>query len=153
MCRLLGLVANRPVDFEFSLERFKKFSARNPDGWGIGWYEEGKSEVFKQGISAIDEESKLPELSKKVISNIVISHVRQGTLGGSSKVNSHPFLYENWIFAHNGAIDREFFLDKLKGRYKDRIEGETDSEVYFYWILQNIEEQGDTISGIREAVN
>ena len=35
MCRLLGVIANQPVDLEFSLERFKKFANCNPDGWGI----------------------------------------------------------------------------------------------------------------------
>ncbi len=33
MCRLLGLVANKPVDLEFSLERFKEFATFQPDGW------------------------------------------------------------------------------------------------------------------------
>jgi len=57
MCRLLGIVANKPVDVEFSLWRFKEFSTYNPDGWDIGWYENNSPTVFKQGISAKDKES------------------------------------------------------------------------------------------------
>jgi len=47
MCRLLGLVANKSVDLKFSLKRFKDFSKSNPNGWGIGWYENNYSNVFK----------------------------------------------------------------------------------------------------------
>jgi len=35
MCRLLGIIANKLVDLEFSLERFKEFASQNPDGWGL----------------------------------------------------------------------------------------------------------------------
>jgi len=47
MCRLLGLVANKPVDLEFSLVKFKEFASWNPDGWGIGWYENKKIKKLK----------------------------------------------------------------------------------------------------------
>ncbi len=65
MCRLLGLIANKTVDLEFSLTRFRKFAKDNPDGWGIGWYEEdGSAKVFKQGISA-DNSNEFLNLSNK----------------------------------------------------------------------------------------
>jgi len=56
ICRLLGVIANKPVDLEFSLERFKKFASRNHDGWGIGWYDGEKLQIFKQGVSATSKE-------------------------------------------------------------------------------------------------
>ena len=153
MCRLLGLVANKPVDMEFSLSKFKKFAAYNPDGWGIGWYEHNSPMIFKQGISAKAKESQLPELSKTVRSKIIIAHVRKGTGAPPSKVNSHPFRYKNWLFAHNGSVDRDYLLSLLKDKYKKKLKGETDSEVYFYWILQCIEESKDVIEGVKKAVN
>jgi glutamine amidotransferase len=153
MCRLLGIIANKPVDLEFSLERFKNFAKWNPDGWGIGWYENNKSKVFKEGISAIAKESKFPCLSKEVISHIIIAHVRKGTKAVPAKRNSHPFKYENWIFAHNGEVDKEHLLLLLRMKYKNSLEGETDSEVYFYWILQCVEEcNGNIVEGIKKAL-
>jgi len=140
------------VDVEFSLERFKKLAYENPDGWGIGWYEDGEARIFKQGIPAIAYESKLPALSKKVRSKVIIAHVRKGTEGDPSVQNSHPFKYENWIFAHNGSVDKDNLLSILIDKYKEKIEGETDSEVYFYWILQCIEEEEDIVKGIKKAV-
>ncbi|MEM4195361.1 MAG: class II glutamine amidotransferase [Candidatus Anstonellales archaeon] len=154
MCRLLGLVANKPVDIEFSLEKFsKKFSTDNPDGWGIGWYENNSPMVFKQGISALDKESQLSSFSKRVISKIIIAHVRKGTGAPPSEINSHPFQYKNWLFAHNGSVDREYLFSLLKREYRKEVKGETDSEVYFYWILQCVEESKDVIEGIKKAID
>lgn len=132
MCRLLGLIANRPVDMFFSLERFKESAQNNPDGWGIGWYSAGKPLVFKQGLSAVDEDSDLPKLSRSVQSKIILSHVRYGTVGSKGdNRNAHPFVYNNWLFAHNGGVNRNHLLAQLGDDYRSEIKGETDSEVYF----------------------
>jgi len=153
MCRLLGLVANKPVDIEFSLQRFKEFATDNRDGWGIGWYENNFPMVFKQGISAKDKKSQLPNLSKEVRSKIIIAHVRKGTGAPPSEINSHPFQYKNWIFAHNGSVDRDYLLSLLKDEYIKELKGETDSEAYFYWILQCVVESRDVIEGIKKAID
>jgi len=153
MCRLLGVVANKPVDLQFSLQRFKEFSPSNPDGWGIGWYDNSSPRVFKQAISATDKQSQLSKLSAEVISRVIIAHVRKGTGAPPSEANSHPFQYRNWLFAHNGCVDREYLLSFLMDKYKKELKGETDSEVYFYWILQCIEESNEVIKGIKKAVN
>jgi len=152
MCRLLGLIANKPVDLKFSLERFEEFASWNPDGWGIGWYEEGKPKIFKEGISALDSK-KFLTLSKEVRSKIIITHVRKGTEGESSERNSHPFQYGNWIFAHNGSVNRKYLLSQLKEEYKNNLKGETDSEVYFYYLIQCIEENKDVVDGIKKAID
>lgn len=152
MCRLLGLVANKPVDLSFSLERFKEFSIKNPDGWGIGWYKNDSAHVFKESIPA-EKSGEFPKLQKEVTSNIIIAHVRKSTGGAPpSKMNSHPFEYKNWLFAHNGYVDREYLLSLLSEEYRSKLKGETDSEVYFYWILQNIEEHENVIAGIKQAI-
>ena len=152
MCRLLGVIANKPVDLEFSLGRFKEFSVNNPDGWGIGWYEDNKAMVFKQGLSADDRESKLPQLSKEVISEIIIAHVRKGTGAEPAERNSHPFICNNWIFAHNGSVDREYVSNLLIDKYRTKLTGETDSEAFFYLIIQSIEEHNNIINGIKSAL-
>ncbi|MEM1689911.1 MAG: class II glutamine amidotransferase [Candidatus Hadarchaeales archaeon] len=151
MCRLLGLIASKPVDIEFSLGKFvEKFSMSNPDGWGIGWYENGHPKIFKEGIRARSEKSL--KLSREVMSHIIIAHVRKGSGAPPSKRNSHPFAYKNWLFAHNGVCDREYLLQLLNSEYKREIEGKTDSEVYFYWILQCIEESEDFEEGVKKAI-
>jgi len=153
MCRLLGLIANKPVDLEFSLERFKGYARNNPDGWGIGWYENNNAQIFKQGMPAVAQESKLPVLSKEIRSKVIVAHVRKGTGAEPAERNSHPFKHESWLFAHNGSVDRNFLWQHLKDKFRKEVKGETDSEVYFYWIIQNIKEHENIIEGIKNAIN
>jgi len=155
MCRLLGVIANRSVDFHFSLKRFKEnFAKKNPDGWGIGWYDEdGSARVFKEGNPIGQDNREFYELMDTVCSKILIAHVRKASCGERSRENSHPFQHENWIFAHNGSVDRDLLWQKLDEAYKRKVQGQTDSEVYFYWILQCINEQhGNIVEGMRRAV-
>src|SRR3989338_1200049 len=152
MCRLLGIVANQPVDLEFSLERFKDFARDNPDGWWIGWYENGVPRIYKQGISALADKSTLSRISREVRSKIIIVHVREGTGAVSAQRNSHPFSYQSWLFAHNGSVDRNHLFSLLSEEYKRAVNGETDSEIYFYWILQNIFKYGNIIFAIDNAL-
>ena len=152
MCRLLGLMANRVVDLEFSLERLEEYSIQNPDGWGIGWYKDDKAQVFKQGFSVDSEDSDYAAISRSVESMTIIAHVRQMTEGEPANRNSHPFKLKNWIFAHNGGVDREHLLPLLTEEHHDALQGETDSEVFFYWILQCMEDKQDPVAGIDTAV-
>ncbi|MDD3628040.1 MAG: class II glutamine amidotransferase [bacterium] len=152
MCRLLGAISNKSVDLDFSLNRFEKYSKDNPDGWGLGWYENEKGEVFKQALSADDKDSEYSELSKQVFSKIIIAHIRKATEGKPSEQNSHPFKYDNWIFAHNGGVDREHLLPLLNKKFRHALNGETDSEVFFYWLLQCIEKSNNVHDGVKRAV-
>ena len=43
-------------------------------------------------------------------------------------------------------------MNLLKNDYKLQLKGETDSEVYFYWLIQNIRKIGDVVDGIRSAL-
>ena len=98
------------------------------------------------------EESKLPILSKEVRSKIIIAHVRKRTQGNASEKNSHPFQHKNWIFAHNGSVNKNHLWKLLNDNHRKAIKGETDSEVYFHWILQCIEEEESVENGIRKAI-
>jgi predicted glutamine amidotransferase len=153
VCKLFGVIANQAVDVEYSLQRFRQYARDNYDGWGIGWYQNGSGKVFKEGISALDEESNYLILSRTVKSRIIISHVRDKGKGApASEVNAHPFIHRNWIFAHNGLVDREWLWSHLRDDGRKEVKGGTDSEVYFLWILQNIEEhEGDVAEALRKA--
>jgi predicted glutamine amidotransferase len=153
MCRLLGIRANRPVDIKFSLSNFQRFAEKNPDGYGIGWYENDEPKVFREPICALDSEHFL-RIGREVRSHIFICHVRRGTCGERREENCHPFQYGRWLFAHNGSVYRKDVLHgRLRAEHQNAISGGTDSEVYFHWILQNIEDCGnDVVRGICAAV-
>ncbi len=154
MCRLLCVVTTNPNAVPPLLEQFKEqFSETNPDGWGIGWYENGKAQLFKEETPAHDPNSQLSRFAKEVRSKLIIAHVRAMSVGMQSKENSHPFQNNNWLFVHNGTVDKDHLRLLLEPKYKQMLEGDTDSEVYFYWVLQNIEHHNnDVIEGVKNAI-
>jgi len=148
-------VANREVNVAFSFIRadkpFRELGIKNPDGWGIGYYKNNNAVVFKEPIS-IKDSSILYQKAKHLYTNILISHVRKSTQGVKKKENTHPFNFGNWIFVHNGNIDiKEIIKERLLNKYVKCIKGETDSEIYFFWLIQNIGEYG-VIKGIKKAI-
>lgn len=156
MCRLFGLVANREVDVEFSMlgayNNFKSQAKSNPDGWGIGWFESGGFKVEKFSEDAFESKN-FDELVKKVKSNIIIAHVRNASSGKVSKENSHPFVFKNWIFAHNGTVSKNYIKGLLVSPYDENFTSEPiDSEVYFRYIIQCIDLEKDVLAGVKKAV-
>lgn len=158
MCRLFGVIANKEVDMDFSFnladKPFREFAKSNPHGWGIGYYDKGEARVIKQGLEEVGTISNYNfSVVETVRSRIILSHVRYATYGNSSKVNAHPFIFKNWIFAHNGSVNRECLKGYLSEDYLRLIEGNTDSEVYFLLIMQEIERHGDVLEGIKSALS
>ncbi|GIW96108.1 MAG: hypothetical protein KatS3mg110_4149 [Pirellulaceae bacterium] len=155
MCRLLGIMANKEVDLRFSLvegpHTLMGMSEWNPDGWGLGWYEDGQPVVVKEPQKA-GKSKEFVRRAAEARSLIFVAHVRKGTTGAKSMENCHPFQWDRWLFAHNGSVNREDLLGLLSEEHHAAIRGKTDSEVYFHWILQNIEREGDAVKGIKVAL-
>jgi len=151
MCRLLGIRANKPVDLNFSMTGFRPYGAEHSDGWGIGWYERGETHLYKEPLAATTSLSYL-EHSANAVSDIFLCHVRKATQGANCLENSHPFRQDPWLFAHNGNVDRSLLL-ALTGAKKHELEGATDSEVLFIWLLRCIKaETGDVPAGLARAL-
>lgn len=157
MCRLFGLVANKEVDINFSMleasRSFKALGKDNPHGWGIGWYDnKGKLKIEKYGESAFVSE-RFNNLVKEIYSSIAIAHVRYASNGDKTDRNAHPFIYDKWIFAHNGTVNKDRLLKLLYSPYNQNFTIKPiDSEIYFRFLLQKIEEKDDIFEGIKDAV-
>jgi len=152
VCRLFGLIANKRVDIHFSFSRFSELSQAHPDGWGIGWYESGFPCVRKEPLRASESKLVCSTLAG-ASSSVFVAHVRKATRGSRSRQNCHPFSWKNWLFAHNGSVDSDALLQELDVDRRAAIQGETDSEVFFHWILQNIDREGSAERGIAEALS
>lgn len=158
MCRLFGIISNKRVNINFSMNladnSFKDMSHYNHHGWGIGWFEiNGISRIEKDGNAAYQSE-KFNNLSKKINSKIIIAHVRLASSGRANvEINSHPFEFNNWIFAHNGTINENKLSSMLKYPFNYNLTSQgIDSELYFRYIMQCINETGDMENGIRKAL-
>ncbi len=141
MCELLGMSANVPTDICFSfsglLERGGN-TGPHKDGWGITFYEGKGCRTFKDPLPSC--ESEIAKLVKgyPIKSCSVISHIRQGNRGKVSLENTHPFTRELWgkeiTYAHNGQLSN---YKDLKPEFYRPV-GNTDSELAFCWLLDQV---------------
>lgn len=161
MCRLLGLLSNKPVKADywfFDAEiPFKDFSFKkinkgpHNSGWGIAWLENNNWNIFKQGK---DIQGKYNfNLVRKVKSKIIIIHLRHASVGEETTINAHPFSYKNYVFAHNGGVARSQVISYLDEKFKKQIKTDTDSELYFLLIMQFLEETKDIVKAVKKTLS
>ncbi|MCO4756334.1 MAG: class II glutamine amidotransferase [Bacteriovoracaceae bacterium] len=147
MCRLFGFrsVINSQVHSSLlhAENALHSQSKRHPDGWGIAYYLERVPHLVKSSDTALDDHL-FKRVSGVVSSHTVMAHIRKATQGEHTILNSHPFQYGNWIFAHNGNINnlerhRAELLELITPSLRKFILGNTDSEIIFYILLSEIE--------------
>jgi len=74
---------------------------------------------------------------------VLVSHVRQKTVGETSLANAHPFERGPWVFAHNGTIhDVEWLRGQTSLERRAEVRGETDSELLFAFLLTRLDMAG-----------
>lgn len=146
MCRLFGFRSVITSQVHRSLvsadNALMHQSSAHPDGWGVAYYIDGFPHVVKSVSSAVSD-SLFRRVSGVVASETVVAHLRKATVGNLSIINSHPFQFGNWIFAHNGQIPnfenyREEITEKISPVFRRYILGDTDSEVIFYLLISNM---------------
>lgn len=149
MCRLFGFksiiqsqVHSSLVDAENALG---VQSNDHPDGWGVAYYVQNSPHVVKSAKAAIGD-AIFKRVSGVVSSETVLAHIRKTTIGKNNILNTHPFQYGSWVFAHNGNITgyqnkREKILAEVSPNFKRFILGDTDSEVIFYFLLSFLAER------------
>jgi len=142
MCRLFGMVSEKPEAISYwmldALRPFRSWSDVHCHGWGIGSYENGQPNLIKEPVSA--KESPLFEkTSVEAKSSMVIGHIRKMTRGRQVIEDTHPFQYGQWLFGHNGTIDADYFRERLNATHHGAVTGNSDSEVYFHYLLQGSE--------------
>jgi predicted glutamine amidotransferase len=160
MCRLFGCHAGkRAVSATFWLldapDNLAAQSHKNPDGTGLGVFtDDGAAVVRKQPIAAWQDADFATE-AHELTGTTFIAHVRYATTGGLDVANTHPFLQDDRLFAHNGVIHG---LDALDARLRDvgtaeLVVGQSDSERVFALITGSVRANGgDVEAGLLDAV-
>ncbi len=139
MCRMLGLIPRRNLsDSADVLRSFRKLSvcgtvkpgsvAGHSDGWGIVTWQNGLPLYLGREPTDASNDPKFEEaciaIERSKISSPLIAHLRKASVGAKTQENTHPFVREEWAFAHNGTIRK---LNLRKG---------TDSEWFFEQLLE-----------------
>jgi predicted glutamine amidotransferase len=160
MCRLFGLHTGTHVcTATFWLvdapDSLSEQSRRNPDGTGIGVFvTHGRPELHKEPIAAW-QDAEFATDAHQMSGTTFIAHIRYATTGSLDVLNTHPFLQDGRIFAHNGVLEG---LDILDARLHEvgadhLVLGQTDSERVFALITASIRaKDGDVSAGIVDAM-
>ncbi|BBY34592.1 class II glutamine amidotransferase [Mycolicibacter minnesotensis] len=160
MCRLFGLHAGTSVVTSTfwlldAADSLAEQSRRNPDGTGLGVFDGyGQSRLRKQPIAAW-QDTEFATAAQELTGTTFVAHVRYATTGARSVANTHPFLQDNRIFAHNGVVEDLPAIDQ-RLREVDAyglVHGDTDSERVFALITAAIRaRRGDVTGGLVDAV-
>ncbi len=151
MCRWLGYFGS-PIEpkeliydtrhslIEQSRRAAPDSAIANGDGFGLGWYGKGPDAALYRSESPAWGDRNLREIAGVVQSGLFLAHVRAATGTPVQQTNCHPFRYRNWIFVHNGFVDRwaelrRDLLFAVRPDLFDNVGGSTDSEVLFHLAL------------------
>ena len=112
----------------------------NGDGFGVAWYGDRPEPGLYRDILPAWSDPNLKSLCRQIRSSLFLAHVRASTGGATSRLNCHPFALGRWTFMHNGQIgDFEKIRRPLESSLPDalyeRLEGTTDSELFFFILF------------------
>lgn len=115
-------------------------TATNGDGFGLAWYGEREEPGLYRDILPAWSDPNLISLCRQIRSGLFLAHVRASTGGATSRANCHPFVSGRWSFMHNGQIGgfgriRRALENSIADELYDRMEGTTDSELFFLLML------------------
>ena len=150
MCQLLGLNANTPTDVMFSFTGFATRAEEHKDGFGIAFFEGAGVRLMVDAQSARLSPVAQMVRSYPIKSHNIVAHIRKATQGEVTLANTHPFVRElwgrYWVFAHNGNLTG--FAPRLHGAF--RPVGQTDSELAFCWLMQELAKAHASVPSIAE---
>jgi predicted glutamine amidotransferase len=167
MCRFFGQHAHdgfdtcEPLCSADNALRFQ--SHKHPHGWGIGWYD-GAAPLVRRGVLPAHADVTFVEAGRSIRSRVVIAHVRDASVGPVQHENTHPFLYDRWLFAHNGTVARfqedsavrQALAAEIDPDLRSTIRGDTDSERVFYLFLSRLRAHGGlaapSVADVRRAL-
>jgi predicted glutamine amidotransferase len=156
MCRLFAMSGGRErVRGTFWLleapDSLAQQSHRNPDGAGIGYYDEDGTPVVDKKPLAAYEDREFATEAREVTSRTFVAHVRHASGSPVTLENTHPFELQGRLFAHNGVIEDLPALERELGDAMSMVQGQTDSERYFALITREIARAGDVADGLVSA--
>lgn len=155
MCRLYGFRSSYPRKVECELIRAENsllaqslkdaHGHSHPDGWGLAIHNGNTPRVVRQAKAA-SQSTAFRWVSAQAHSCTVLAHVRRATFGDLRPENTHPFSHGRWLFAHNGTLGafpvlRDRMLAETTADQRRAIQGQTDSEHIFHFLLAHIETQ------------
>lgn len=161
MCRMVGIVfRDRPNVGSFrDLQHVAEVGLvpdqgdeppGHRDGWGITSFRAGSPRYIGRSGRPMHLDPSYDAALADVVSlegpNIVIAHARRGSEGSRSLANTHPFIGDGIVFAHNGTV-KGFHPETTRA-----AKGQTDSERLFMALLDRMDEKKDLGAALKSLV-
>jgi predicted glutamine amidotransferase len=159
MCRMVGVVFQDefPIQTLRDLQHIAEVGrvpneekVGHEDGWGIASFMSGSPRLIGKSIRPIHMD---PSFDSAILSiqsifapNVLIAHARAASRGTVSIENTHPFMTEDLIFAHNGTI---YDFNPVTKR---NPKGQTDSERLLMLLSERKDELGSLESALKAVV-
>jgi glutamine amidotransferase len=150
MCRIFALKANNRVDLTFSVNTATD-EEQKPICRGLGWYTKEGPALQKGQLAAA---ASAEPISVGMNSRVVLSHMGLCDTPAGSEKDCQPFIYKQWMFAHDGTLNNAALLhEKLVAKRQASIGGDSSHEIFFHYIVQCIREHDlEAVDGIRTAM-
>jgi predicted glutamine amidotransferase len=120
------------------------------DGWGIASFRAGSPRYMGRSERPMHMDPSYDSALRDVASldgpNVIIAHARRGSEGSRSMANTHPFISDGLVFAHNGTV-KGFHPSTTRA-----AKGQTDSERLFMALLDRVDEKRDLGEAIKSLV-
>jgi predicted glutamine amidotransferase len=158
MCRLFGLHggSQRVRGCFWLLEAPQSLAIQSrcqPDGYGIGTFDENGEPDVDRGVTPAWQDEMFAREAKHECSRTYVVHLRYASSGPAALRNSHPFVQEGRLLAHNGVFEGLRDLEDHLGSDRTLVHGDTDSERFFALITRETRRAGgDLEAGITAAV-
>lgn len=129
----------------------RQLAREHADGWGVAM-RTGDDWQIDRGTACAAVCERYATFADRE-TQLLIAHVRKRTVGVTSIANTHPFRRGDFVFAHNGTVTAvAALIARSSAARLAEIEGETDSERLFAFVLTRIDDTGDVARGIAIAV-
>jgi glutamine amidotransferase len=158
MCRLFALHAGRrDVRAEFWLleapTSLAVQSEVNADGFGITALSADDALLLIRNPVQASADRLYRGFARSAEACQFLVHLRYANTGRRALANTHPFLQDARVFAHNGVVGDLERLERRLGEHRVMVSGDTDTERLFAFITLHIRAAaGDVRAGITAAV-
>jgi gamma-glutamyl hercynylcysteine S-oxide hydrolase len=131
----------------------------NADGFGIGWYAEGRAEPSRyRRACPMWTDRTLPELARDTRSGAVLAAVRSATVGMPVvETAAAPFRTGRWLFSHNGVLPGwpgsvEALAETLPVRELMTLDAPTDSALLWALLRARLAAGEDPVKAVGQLV-
>lgn len=133
----------------------------NADGFGMAWFDQRRrtTPFVYRTILPVWNDANIADLAAYVRTGCMLAYVRSATPGQSLDLsNCQPFTQDRLAGIHNGFVAdfRTRLRRQLRGRLsealEDGINGTTDSEHLFAWLVHHLPDATDLASALEASL-